>query len=249
MIKELYKLVKRKKTTIASFNEYININNINIEPIKHFKNSMGESLLTYAIKYNNNINLFQYLYQEGFILEENFYNMTPIDICVSYNKSKSYQKFLILDWLVSKNIQFNPFFLLIYPREIIKWVKSKQWNININIKNSIGNTALHEICKISHHTHPLTLYTKQFTFNNNSYDGFYLLLEMGANPFIKNNLNLTPIDYCFNNSLINNLNILQHLNYQLTEREKFILTNHNLSTFFDNFYNITMVITSNNNFY
>ena len=214
---EIYKLVKKKSINQQIFKNYLQNNQIDIESIKQFKNSWGESLLTYSVKYGNNIEFFEYLYQNGFIFSGNFYDMTPIDICVSYNKNNTSQKLAILDWLYKKNIQFNPFYLLVYPRIIITWLREKKWDVDINHKNSIGNTALHEICKLFHHSHPTSIYNK--IDDNNSYDAFYILLEMGWDPNIKNNYDNTCIDYCIKNSLMNNLNILYYFHYELTPIE------------------------------
>jgi len=213
----IYKLVKRKRIDNIIFKNYLLTNQIDIESIKQFKNTWGESLLTYSIKYGSNIEFFEFLYQNGFVLTGNFYDMTPIDICVSYNKNTTNQKLAILDWLYSKDVQFNPFYLLVYPRTITNWIRSKEWVLDINKQNQIGNTALHEVCKLFHHNHPSSIYNK--INDNNSYDAFYILLEMDADPHIKNNYNNTCIDYCIKNSLMNNLNILYYFHYELTPIE------------------------------
>ena len=223
-ITRVFNLVKSKKTTPAILNNFLTTNQINWDFVCNYKNSYGENILTYSIKHNNNIDLFEFLYTNGVKLGKNFYNMTPIDLCVTYNKSSTDQKLLILDWLYSKNIQFNPFYLLTYPRWIIKWVRNRDWDINVNMQNSIGNTPLHEVCKIFHHTHPKVIYNKLNSILN-SYDAFYLLLEMGANPYINNNYNHSPIDLCIKNSLINNLNILYYFGYELTKEQIEMLIN------------------------
>lgn len=218
MTTRLYQIVKTKRISPAIFNDFIRDNNINIEVIKTYQNSWGETLLTYAVKYGSNINFLEYLYDTGFILKGNYYEMTPIDICVAYNKNETHQKLLILDWLYSKNIQFNPFYLLVYPRQIISWLRNKSWDIDINKRNSSGSTALHEVSKLFHHTHPGTIYNK-FLYTNNSYDAFYLLLEMGCDPNIINNYKNTAIDYCIKNSLINNLNILYYFHHEISKTQ------------------------------
>jgi len=216
-MQQIYKLVKKKRIDKISFKNYLLINQIDIESIKLFKNTWGESLLTYSIKYGKNIDFFEFLYQNGFILTGNCYDMTPIDICVAYNKNNTSQKLAIIDWLYSKNIQFNPFYLLVYPRTIITWLRNKIWDIDVNKKNEIGNTALHEVCKLFHYTQPSSIYNK--IEHNNSYDAFYVLLEMGAIPNIKNNYNNTCIDYSIKNSLMNNFNILYYFHYELSSIE------------------------------
>ena len=65
--------------------------------------------------------------------------------------------------------------------------------------------------------HPKNIYTKLNL--NNSYDAFYTLMELGADPLIKNNYNTTPIDYCIKNSLINNLNILYYFRFQVEKED------------------------------
>lgn len=210
----IYQMVKKKRISSVIFTNYLETHQIDIQTIKEYKNTWGESILTYAIKYGNNIEFFDFLYENGFILTGNYYNMTAIDICVAYNKNNASQKLSILDWLYNKNIQFNPFYLLVYPRLIITWIREKQWIVDVNFKNENGNTALHEVCKLFHHTHPNTIYNN---LNNNSYDAFYVLLEMGWDPNIKNNFNNTCIDYCIKNSLINNFNILYYFHYELTK--------------------------------
>ena len=185
-INDLFKIVRRKRITPNTFIQYINSNNIDLESIKNYKNTLGENLLTYCIKHTSNINLFNYLYDMNLSLNNNEYDMSPIDLCVAYNKNTIHQKLSILDWLYDKNIQFNPFYLLIYPRQIINWVREKHWDIDVNERNiTLGNTALHEMCKIFHPSHPKTIYKK--IKNTNSYDAFYVLMEMGANPYIRNN--------------------------------------------------------------
>ena len=219
-ITRLYQLAKLKKTTPLIFNEFIDNNQMNFDYIKNYKNSWGENILLYAIKYNFNLNFFEHLFRLGLNLDKNFYGMTPIDLCVTYNKNMSHQKFLILDWLYSKNIQFNPDYLLLYSREYINWIRNKDWSYELDISktNSIGNTPLHNVCKIYHHNYPPNL-SSRTEITNNSYDAFYILMEAGANPHKKNNYGLTAIDYCIKNSLINNLNILYHFGYSLTRNE------------------------------
>ena len=219
-ITRLYQLVKSKRITPLLFNEYIEQNQINFDYIKNYKNSWGENILLYCIKYNFNITFFEYLYNSGLNFENNFYNMTAIDLCIIYNKNISHQKLLILDWLYSKNIHFNPEYLLFYSREYINWIRQKEWEgLNVNSANSIGNTPLHNISKIYHHNYPPNLKTKTKFINNNSYDAFYILMEMGADPNKKNKYGLTPIDYCIKNSLINNLNIIYYFGHILNEKD------------------------------
>lgn len=219
-ITRLYQLVKSKKITPITFNNFIQTNHINFESVKNYKNSWGENILMYAIKYSNNLNFLNFLYNNGLELGNNYYNMTPIDLCVAYNKNVTHQKLLILDWLYSKNILFNPNYLLIYPRKIINWVRNKEWvGLDVNHRNSMGNTALHEVCKLYHNRYPPNLYSNKFPLTNNSYDAFYVLLELGCDPFIKNNYNTTAVDYCIKNGLINNLNILYYFHYKLDKNQ------------------------------
>lgn len=214
-IGNLFKIVKSKKITPSTFLAYIDSNNIHLESIKNYNNSWGENLLTYSIKHNYNIPLLDCLYDLGIPLSNNEYDMTPIDLCVAYNKNTIHQKFTILDWLYNKNIQFNPFYLLIYRRPIIEWIRGREWDIDVNERNiTLGNTPLHEVCKIFHPSQPKTIYKKNKT---NSYDAFYVLMEMGANPHITNNYGVSTIDYCLKNSLINNLNIIYHFGFELCE--------------------------------
>lgn len=224
-ITRLYQLVKSKRITPVIFNEYLDENQINFDYVKNYKNSWGENILLYSIKYNFNINFFEYLYNSGLNLDNNVYNMSPIDICINYNKNISHQKFLILDWLYSKEIQFNPNYLLFYSREYINWIRSKQWSININSSHQMGNSYLHNVCKIFHHTYPPNLKIK--IENNNTYDAFYVLMELGADPNKKNDYGLTPIDYCIKNSLINNLNILYYFGFTLSKDQIDRLMNTN----------------------
>lgn len=229
-IQRLYQLIKTKSITITSFNNFLITNNLNMDLLRNYKNSFGENILIYGIKYGINIKLFNYLCENGIQMDNNLYNMTPIDLCVVYNKNPTHQKLLILDWLYSNNILFNPEYLLLYPRIIIKWLRNKKWNLEIK-KGYLGNTALHEICKVHHPRHLKNLY-KKFTFTNNSYDAFYFLLEIGYDPHMENNYGITAIDYCIKNSLINNLNILYHFNYCLTTKQLNLL----IST--DNYYKL-----------
>lgn len=218
LINQLYQLIKSKRISPTVFNDFIHDNQLDMDLIQLYKNSWDESILTYSIKYGFNIEFFDFLYDNGFILTGNYYDMTPIDICVTYNKNNTSQKLLILDWLYNKNIQFNPYYLLLYPRDIIKWIRTKEWNIDINSQNEIGNTALHEVCKMFHPKQHQMIYNR-FEGKNNSYDAFYVLLEMGANPNIQNYFNNTPIDYCLKNSLINNLNILYYFHYEISPEQ------------------------------
>lgn len=226
LITQLYQLVKSKKISPPIFTDFIHNHNLNIDLVRQYTNSWDEGLLTYAIKYGSNIDFFDFLYDNGFILTGNYYEMTPIDICVAYNKNNTSQKLSILDWLYSKNIQFNPFFLLIYPRDIIQWIRNKNWNIDINRQNEIGNTALHESCKLFHPLHPSTIYNK-FDYKNNSYDAFYVLLEMGIDSTIKNKFHNTAIDYCLKNSFINNLNIFYYFHHEISPEQIQIMINCN----------------------
>ena len=76
---EIYKLVKKKSINQQIFKNYLQNNQIDIESIKQFKNSWGESLLTYSVKYGNNIEFFEYLYQNGFIFSGNFYSYPDVE--------------------------------------------------------------------------------------------------------------------------------------------------------------------------
>ena len=224
-ISYLYKLVKRKRISPSIFNNYLENNHININSIKNYKNSWGENLLVYSIKHNTNIEFFEFLYNNGWDLGDNYYKMTPIDICVTYNKNITHQKLLILDWLYDKDVQFNPYYLLAYPRKYINWIRAQVWDLDIDGKNNTGNTALHEVCKKYHARYPPKL--DQKLRYNNSYDAFYVLLELGYNPYVKNNYDNTPIDYCIKNSFINNLNILYHFGYKLNEEHLRLLLSVN----------------------
>lgn len=212
-ITQLFNLVKNKSFNIIKLETFITNHNIDLVFLKNYKNSNQENLLMHSIKYKNDLTFFKHLFIMGFDLGKNCYKMTPIDICVYYNKSNTHQKLLILDWLYSKNIEFNPFYLLLYPRNIIEWILNKYWTIDVNKKDDLGNTALHEICKIHH------FYKFKSNIINNSYDAFYILLKLGGDPYILNKYGNSAIDYCIKNSLINNLNILYKFNFHLNKKQ------------------------------
>lgn len=216
----LYQKIKTKQLNYSNFQNYITNQGITMDDIQNYKNKNGENLLVYAIKFTYDIFLFEFLISNGLVLENNYYKMTPIDLCVYYNKNSIHQKFLILDWLYNFNIQFNPKYLNIYPRKYIQWLKSKNWNIEINAEDSNGNTALHKICKKYHFNTPKMN-------QKNNYDAFYYLLELGFCPLKKNHYNMSPIDYCFKYCLINNLTIFIHFGYNFNPNHIEYILNYN----------------------